>query len=445
MGLLDGTTQQEYYKGNDFGNYQFISLEDIINQFMVIYVGEEKIIQKARKVDVAFHAQRALAELSFDTFKSVKAQEITVPETLVMPLPQDYINYTKISWVGESGRKHILHPTRKTSNPTAIFQNDNDEYALTAVGTLTNGSTTITLDNEYKNILVGMVVSGPNIPSGSIVASTANASNITTITISDTSSTEVLATYTGDETLTFTPQDGSLVLEEESAHVLENVTWSLEEDKITQSPNTGVSNIKVGMLVSHTAFPQGTTVVDVNGAVITTSSIATAASTSATNEVTFINPDGDSSTWGSYKSTTPSENKINDYNYDDDRYDLNLGQRYGIDPMRSQVNGSFYIDELKGKIHFSSNISSKTVILDYISDSLGTDEEMRVHKFAEDAMYKHILWDIVSTRRGVSPGLLRQYKKDKFAAKRIAKLRLSNIKIEEITQILRGKSKWIKH
>ena len=68
MGLLDGATQQNYYQGNDYGNYQFVSIEDIINQFMVAYVGEEKIISKARRIDVAFHAQRALSELSFYTF-----------------------------------------------------------------------------------------------------------------------------------------------------------------------------------------------------------------------------------------------------------------------------------------------------------------------------------------------------------------------------------------
>jgi hypothetical protein len=38
-----------------------------------------------------------------------------------------------------------------------------------------------------------------------------------------------------------------------------------------------------------------------------------------------------------------------------------------------------------------------------------------------------------------------RFKKEKFAAVRQAKLRLSNIKLEEITQILRGKSKQIKH
>ena len=39
MGLLDGTTQQDYYQGSDHGNYQFTSLSDIINQFMAVYVG----------------------------------------------------------------------------------------------------------------------------------------------------------------------------------------------------------------------------------------------------------------------------------------------------------------------------------------------------------------------------------------------------------------------
>ena len=63
MGLLDDTTQAQYYAGNDYGNYQFVSLEDIINQFMVVYVGDQKIISKTSRIDVAFHAQRALQKL----------------------------------------------------------------------------------------------------------------------------------------------------------------------------------------------------------------------------------------------------------------------------------------------------------------------------------------------------------------------------------------------
>ena len=80
--LIDlGLDSKIYYEGPDgsqrsgnanYGNYQFVSLEDIINSFIVAYVGENKIISKIGRTDVAFHAQRALAELSFDTLKSVK-------------------------------------------------------------------------------------------------------------------------------------------------------------------------------------------------------------------------------------------------------------------------------------------------------------------------------------------------------------------------------------
>ena len=59
--------QKDYYEGNNYGDYQFTSLDDIVNTFLVVYVGEQKIINKANRTDVAFHAQRAMQELSFDT------------------------------------------------------------------------------------------------------------------------------------------------------------------------------------------------------------------------------------------------------------------------------------------------------------------------------------------------------------------------------------------
>ena len=71
--------------------------------------------------------------------------------------------------------------------------------------------------------------------------------------------------------------------------------------------------------------------------------------------------------------------------------------------------------------------------------------EMKVHKFAEEAMYKWISYAVLSTRIDTPEYVVQRYKKERFAATRQAKLRLSNIKLEEITQILRGKSKQIKH
>ena len=120
------------------------------------------------------------------------------------------------------------------------------------------------------------------------------------------------------------------------------------------------------------------------------------------------------------------------------------GERYGLDPQHAQANGSFYIDGVTGMIHFSSNLSGKTVVLKYISDGLGTTEELQVHKFAEEAVYKYIAYAILSTRINIPEYVVRRFKKERFAETRKAKIRLSNIKMEEFTQVLKGLGKQIK-
>ena len=449
MALLD-QTNQAYYDSNDFGGYQFVSLQDIINQFMLVYVGEDKIISKAKRTDVAFHAQRALAELSFDTLKSCKSQEITVPSTLQMILPQDYVNYTKISWVDDSGIKHSLYPTlSNTSNPSSNpLQDSNGDFTLQAVGELVISSNSVTLDGEYKDIVVGMLVTGPYIPARTIVSATSNSGGITTIEMQDSAGNDVIPLIPGTNTsigntgttLTFTNNDGSLILPQNSSHIVENLSWTNTNFKITATASE-ITDIEIGMIVSHEYFPIGTTVTNVYDTTIVVDQLPTTAVTSG-GEITFIKTGKDTDTWSNYKSATPSQNYDDDY--EDDTYWPWHGERYGLDPEHAQSNGSYYIDCASGKIHFSSNISGKTVILDYISDSLGTPDEMQVHKFAEEAMYRCILYALASGRIQTQQ-IVPRLKREKFAAVRQAKLRLSNIKLEELTQVLRGKSKWIKH
>ena len=287
-------TVKERAATENYGNYQYISIKDIINNFMVSYVGEDKILPRARRTDVAFHAQRGLAELSYDTLRSEKSQEIEIPPSLTMILPHNYVNYVKVSWLETStGVERRLYPVGGvTGNPKALLQDDNYDYLF------------------------------------------------------DDTSSELLE---GD------PSD----------------------------------------------------------------------------------------TWNAYKNTTLTETTDNNNN-SKNLEEHNVGGRYGIDPQYAQANGSFFIDNVRGKIHFSSNISGKTVTLRYISDTLGTDGEMQVHKFAEEALYKWIVYGMVATRANIPEYVINRYRKERFAATRKAKLRLSNLKIEELTQVMRGKSKWIK-
>ena len=299
MGLtLPGSHDENYYTGSSYGQYQFLTLEDIVETFIATYVGLGKICENIRANDVYFHATRALQEFSYDVFRSIKSQEITVPNTLLMKLPRDFVNQVKLSWSDASGIKHIIYPAIKTSNPTKVTQDANDAYTFTGNA----------LDTDSSNV---------------------------------------------------------------------------------------------------------------------------------------------STTWENYKSATPNEDQQDDYN--DDNYKSKSDGRYGIDPQHAQINGSYFIDYQIGNIHFASSLSGKTLVLDYISDGMNAGDSggvpygaALVHKFAEEAMYKHILYGCLSAL-AQPPASLPLIKKERWAETRKAKLRLSNIKIEELTQILRGGSKWIKH
>ena len=95
---------------DNYGEYGYITLDDIINNFLIAYVGQDKLIPNVSRTDVLFHAKRGLQEFSYDTLKSIKSQELTVPPSLSVILPQDYVNYTALSWIDAVGVKHPIYP-----------------------------------------------------------------------------------------------------------------------------------------------------------------------------------------------------------------------------------------------------------------------------------------------------------------------------------------------
>ena len=287
---------------NNHGDYEYISLNDIINNFIVAYIGVGKLIPNAKRTDIMFHAKRGLQEFSYDTLRSMKSQELTIPPSLSLIIPQDYVNYVNLSWVDAAGVKHIIYPTTLTSNPTELLIQD---------------------------------VSG--VPTQN--------------------------------------SDGGNNLAEQS-------------ETETKWANNNSLNL--------------------------------------TGEI-----------------TNEIFETANVYNWGWDK--LAYGQRYGLEPEVSQKNGWFTINERTGSFNFSSDLANKLIILEYISDGLAVDADTRVPKMAEQAMYMHIAYSILSGRANIPEYIINRFKKDRSSALRNAKIRLSNIKLNEFTQIMRGKSKWIKH
>jgi len=285
---------------NVHGDYEYTRLDDVINNFLIAYVGPGKLISSVKRTDVIFHARRGLQEFSYDTLKSVKSSELTVPNSLSLTIPQDYVNYVKLSWVDELGVLHTIYPTNNLNqSPYYTFSQDGD-------------------GNPIQD--------------------------------SNDSNTEVTSQI--------------------------DTAWDKTDPRYISG---GFKN-------------------DLNNANVLDRSV----------------------------------------------YSSALGQRYGLEPQTSQKNGWFKIDQRTGTFNFTSNLANKLILLQYISDGNAYDLDARIPKLAEEALYSYITHAILSVSSGVQEYIVRRFKQEKSAKLRNAKIRLSNLKLDQVIQVMRGKSKWIK-
>lgn len=84
-------------KDVNWGDYQYISLFDIVNNFMMMYVGEDELINKIDRYKVLFHAKRGIQELNYDSLKESKILELSVSDNLTVVLPPDFVSFIRIS------------------------------------------------------------------------------------------------------------------------------------------------------------------------------------------------------------------------------------------------------------------------------------------------------------------------------------------------------------
>jgi len=97
-------SQYQYYdnSGNapqdtNWGSYQYISLDDVVNNFLLMYAGNHSLINNEERYKVIFHAKRAIQELNYDAFKEIKILELSVADSLRYVLPSDFVNWVRIS------------------------------------------------------------------------------------------------------------------------------------------------------------------------------------------------------------------------------------------------------------------------------------------------------------------------------------------------------------
>ena len=107
----------------NWGSYQYVGLIDIVNNFMLMYVGDDKLVNNLNRATVLFHAKRGIQEVTYDALRNIKVLELDVCDDLRFILPPDYVNYVRIS-VEKNGVLYPLHENTKINFSSAYLQDN---------------------------------------------------------------------------------------------------------------------------------------------------------------------------------------------------------------------------------------------------------------------------------------------------------------------------------
>jgi len=126
-------TDEKYYtnsnvnpKNLNWGDYQYVSLKDVVNNFQLMYAGDDKLVSNVTRYNILFHAKRGIQEINYDALKNIKILELAVTDDLKYILPHDYVNYVRIS-LYKDGVLFPLIENFQTNFSSAYLQDQNAE------------------------------------------------------------------------------------------------------------------------------------------------------------------------------------------------------------------------------------------------------------------------------------------------------------------------------
>ena len=137
-------SQYQYYENSganpedaNWCSYQYVSLKDIVNNFMLMYQGNHSLVNNEERYKILFHAKRAVQELNYDAFKEIKALEMTVNDAVRFVLPSDYVNWVRIS-LFENGVLRPMTENIQLTSATTYLQDNNSKILFDESGSVLN-------------------------------------------------------------------------------------------------------------------------------------------------------------------------------------------------------------------------------------------------------------------------------------------------------------------
>lgn len=148
-------TDQQYYQNSaNWGSYQYVTLDELVNNYMLINVGDDQLISNIRRYKALFYAKQAVKEMSFDASREAKSIEYIVGSDLKMILPHDYVNYVRLSLEINGELLPMSESLSRISTP-AYVQDANNDLTFDINGNVITGQSELDIRRLDQSIYSG--------------------------------------------------------------------------------------------------------------------------------------------------------------------------------------------------------------------------------------------------------------------------------------------------
>jgi hypothetical protein len=147
---LGSQNPEIYYSNEDnFGDYAFVGIEDLVNNFTQNFTGDDTLLGYIPRSKVIYQVKQAIREFTYGMLAQVRVVEFELNDANNIILPPDYVNYVRISWVNQkTGQIQPMSQSRHHPLGTAYLQDNVGDILFDNNGEILEGTTAIEAIND---------------------------------------------------------------------------------------------------------------------------------------------------------------------------------------------------------------------------------------------------------------------------------------------------------
>lgn len=150
------TPEQYYETVASHGSYQFVTLKEVIDGLLTeAKLDPDNYLKNTNRALIIYHAKMVVKELTKSTASATLKIEMTVPNNSCIVMPQDYVDYIRVSAVVVDGftgarRLEVLDVNPNMNTATGYLQDNNAQILFDNQGNILTADASNVYNIPYK-------------------------------------------------------------------------------------------------------------------------------------------------------------------------------------------------------------------------------------------------------------------------------------------------------